>query len=95
MTFCLRGNIYEKSVKNSIKQVKRQVYILSKVFNYFGVRAWIDGYVYMVENNSPVDNEYILSNTDEIRKVVHSQGKRVLTNETISHIERILRGDYH
>ena len=85
------GNIYEKSVKNPIKQVKRQVYILSRVFNYFGVRAWVDGYVYMIENNSPVDSEYILNNTDEIRRVIHSRSKHTLTKETISHIEKILQ----
>ena len=87
------GNIYEKTVKNPIKQVKRQVYILSKVFNYYGIRAWIEGYVYMVENNSPVDSEYILNNTGEIRMAIHSRGKQTLTKDTINQIEKILRGE--
>ena len=32
----------EKSVKNPIKQVKRQIYILSKLLKNNGLRAWIE-----------------------------------------------------
>ena len=35
------GNVYEKTVKNPIKQVKRQVYILAKYLEYYGVDVWV------------------------------------------------------
>ena len=35
-------NAYQKTVKNPIKQVKRQIYILSKLLKDNGINIWID-----------------------------------------------------
>ena len=36
------GNVYQKSVLNPIKQVKRQIYLLVNYIEYFtGIRIWI------------------------------------------------------
>ena len=53
------GNIYIKTVKNPIRQVKRQIYILAKYLDYYGVRTWVEGYVYMCDAESPVEDEHI------------------------------------
>ena len=82
----------EKSVKNPIKQVKRQIYILSKLLKNSGLRAWIDGYVILIHNNSPVDSKYIIPfKRAEIDQVIHTQGKNKLTNEQVKKISEIIQ----
>lgn len=81
----------EKSVKNPIKQVKRQIYILSKLLKNNGLRAWIEGYVILIHNNSPVDSKYIIPfKRAEIDQVIHTQGKNKLTNEQVKKISNIM-----
>lgn len=53
------GNTFEKNVKNPIKQVKRQTYILAKYLEYYGPRVWVEGYAFLVNGNSPVNSSYI------------------------------------
>lgn len=82
----------EKSVKNPIKQVKRQIYILSKLLKNNGLRAWIDGYVILIHNNSPVDSKYIIPfKRAEIDRIIHTQGKNKLTNEQVKKISEIIQ----
>ena len=67
------GNIYLKKVKNPIKQIKRQIYILKSFLKYYGIDIWVDGYVYLLNFNSPVSNDYILENIDEMDRVLHKK----------------------
>ena len=71
------GNICEeKIVKNPIKQVRRQIDILSKLLKNNGLRAWIDGYVIFIDNNSPVNSKYIIPfKRAEIDRIIHTQEK--------------------
>lgn len=81
----------EKRVKNPIKQVKRQIYILSKLLKNNGLRAWIEGYVILIHNNSPVDSKYIIPfKRAEIDRIIHTQGKNKLTNEQVKKISNIM-----
>lgn len=82
----------EKSVKNPINQVKRQIYILSKLLKNNGLRAWIEGYVILIHNNSPVDSKYIIPfKRAEIDQVIHTQGKNKLANEQVKKISNIIQ----
>ncbi len=74
------GNFYQKSVKNPIKQVKRQVYILSHYLKRNGINVWIEGYAFLVEMNSPVDSSYILDSQSDIDSVIHLGINNRLTN---------------
>ena len=65
------GNFYQKSVKNPIKQIKRQVYILSGYLKAHGFDVWIEGYVFFVEGNSPINSKYILNTQKDINTVIH------------------------
>ena len=65
------GHFYQKKVKNPIKQVKRQVYVLSRYFKNNGINVWIDGYVFLVHMNSPVESSYILKTQQDIDRVIH------------------------
>ncbi len=80
----------EKNVKNPIKQVRRQIDILSKLLKNNGLRAWIEGYVIFIDNNSPVNSKYIIS-LDDIDRVIHTQGKNKLSNEQVEKISNIIQ----
>ena len=85
------GNIYQKSVLNPIKQVKRQIYLLSKyIENFTGIRVWIKGYAYLINNNSPIENEFIIQNVQNIDKAIHKKTKTHLNKTQISKIKDLL-----
>ena len=84
------GNIFVKDVKNPIKQVKRQVYILAKYLDYYGSRVWVEGYALLLRRNSPVNSSYILSSIDDIDKAIHTPGRTRLNNSTIETIAKLL-----
>lgn len=85
------GNIYQKSVLNPIKQVKRQIYLLVNYIEYFtGIRIWIKGYAYLINNNSPIENEFILQDVPNIDKAIHKETKTHLNKTQISKIKDLL-----
>ncbi len=65
------GNFYHKTVKNPIKQVERQIYILANYLKEYGVRVWVEGYVFFLENNSPIVNEHVLRNQRDMDRALH------------------------
>lgn len=84
------GNTYEKSVKNPIRQVKRQVYILAHFLDYHGARTWIEGFVFMLQNNSPVESSHVLNSVEEIDRAIHTQGRNLLDTKLIESIVQLL-----
>ena len=84
------GNIYVKEVKNPVRQVRRQIYILSNYLGYYGVRVWVKGYAYLLEGNSPVASRYILSNAAEIDRAIHTPGRTRLDAQTLHFISALL-----
>lgn len=84
------GNPYYKTVRNPIKQVKREVYILAKYLDYYGVSVWVDGYAMIIGASSPVDSEYVLSSVGDIDHAIHTPGKKRLNSDTIESIKRLL-----
>lgn len=84
------GKIYLKTVKNPIKQVKRQIYILSQYLQKNGIRTWVSGYAYLLDNNSPVESEMLLTSIDDIEKTIHTPGRKQLNSEMISKIWKLL-----
>lgn len=89
------GELYIKNVKNPIKQVKRQVYVLSQFLKDNMINAWIDGYVFLVERNSPIDSTYILESKGDIDEVIHRPGKKPLSEKVVLKINRLLIGCQH
>lgn len=84
------GNPYYKAVKNPIKQVKREVYILAKYLDYYGVSVWVDGYAMILGASSPVDSGFILSSVADIDHAIHKPGKKRLNADTIDSIKKLL-----
>ena len=85
------GNQYQKNVKNPIKQVKRQEYILSKLLKNHDIWVWVKGYVFFVEHNSPIKNEYVLETRKDIDIAVHSKSRNHLDKRTIEEIRKLLK----
>lgn len=74
------GNIYQKTVKNPIPQVKRQIYILSGRLKQRKLDVWVEGYVFFVERNSPVWSDYVLDTRADINRVIHHGTNNNLSN---------------
>ena len=85
------GNLYQKSVKNPIGQVKRQIFLLSELLKNHGIRVWIKGYVFFVERNSPVNSEYVLETRKDIDTAIHSRSKNHLNKKMIEEIKKLLK----
>lgn len=83
------GDIYCKTVKNPIKQVKRQIYILSHILKQHKLDVWVDGYVILLEKNSPVDDNMILESLSDIDKAIHGLGGNRLSDREIDIITDI------
>ena len=84
------GNTYVKTVKNPIKQVKRQCYLLARYLENYGTKVWVDGYAILIQGNSPVVSDYILNNIYDIEHVIHTPGRKMLSPKTIDDISRLL-----
>ena len=84
------GNQYQKVVKNPIKQVKRQEYILSKLLKNHGIWVWVKGYVFFVERNSPINNERVIETQNDIDVVLHSKSRDYLDRKKIEEIKKLL-----
>ncbi len=84
------GNTYEKTVKNPIKQVKRQVYVLARYLEYYGPRVWVRGYAILLHGNSPVQSEYMLTSVADIDRVIHTPDRRMLDAKTLEKINELL-----
>ena len=85
------GNLYIKTVRNPIRQVKRQIYILSKYLYYYGVEAYVKGYVLLLEGNSPVESAYVLSSVHAIDRALHTKGYKTLSAGTLETINELLK----
>ncbi len=84
------GNSYTKIVKNPIKQVNRQVYLLAQFLKYYGVDVWVEGYTFFVQGNSPVDCKQVLESAQDINYVIHNGANRNLTNAKVQEIQKLL-----
>jgi len=84
-------NIYAKMVKNPIKQVKRQVYLLANYLDYCGKKVWVDGYAILLQGNSPVESDMVISSIDEFNNVIHTHRKNSLAQKDVEDILNILK----
>lgn len=85
------GNMYSKQVKNPIRQLKRQVYLLANYLKYHQIRVWVEGYVILLHQNSPVDSAYVISDLSDIDRAIHTKGKNSLHPKQIEQIVKLLQ----
>ncbi len=88
------GNMYTKQVKNPIRQLKRQVYLLAHYFQHYRIKVWVEGYVILLHQNSPVDSGYIISSLSDIDRAIHTKGKNHLqpkeTEQIITMLQQVV-----
>lgn len=85
------GNMYAKQVKNPIRQLKRQVYLLAHYLQGHRIKVWVDGYVILLHQNSPVDSGHIISSLSDIDRAIHTEGKNHLRPKEIEQIITLLQ----
>lgn len=83
------GNTYEKTVKNPIKQVRRQIYLLAHYLDYYGLGVWVKGYAILLQGNSPVTSEYVLTSLDDVDRAIHKTDRKGLNAETVKKIAEL------
>ena len=87
------GNVYAKQVKNPIRQLKRQVYLLAQYLKFNQIKVWVEGYVILLNQNSPVESECIIFSLLDIDRAVHTEGKNHLLPKEIEQIIALLQRD--
>ena len=84
------GNTFTKTVRNPIKQVNRQVYLLARHLEEYRFYVWVEGYAFFVQGNSPVWCKEVLVSSNDIDKAVHTFSKNRLSVSDIESIKAIL-----
>ena len=87
------GNMYAKQVKNPIRQLKRQIYLLARYLQHHRIKVWVEGYVILLHQNSPVDSGYMISSLSDIDRAIHMKGKNDLHPKKIEQIITLLQRD--
>lgn len=85
------GNVFYKQVKNPIKQIKRQTYILSQFLKENNIRVWISGYAYFINGNSPVDDDCVINDIDELDRIIHTPGNKLYDDRLIHQVIKALK----
>ena len=86
------GKAYVKSVKNPIRQVKRQIHLLSGLLKQNGFRVWVRGYVLLLETECPFPSPFVLTGKREIGRAMHTAHEgRFLPPAEREKIVRLLR----
>ena len=87
-----QGKEYTSSIKNPLKQAKRQTYILSQILKENNINCWIDGYLFLHNAKSYIDSDSILLNETSLTHKITSSGKdNALRVEDIQRIKEILK----
>ena len=55
-----------------------------------GFHIWVNGYVFFLKGNSPVDSEFVLKTQDDIASVLHRPGRKHLKQEEIRQLTHLL-----
>lgn len=85
------GNVFEKMVRNPIPQVQREVTMLTGFLRDRRLAFGVNGYVYFVENNSPVQLDMILHNKSEIDRTIHAANGSRMSQAQIDAIVKKLQ----
>ena len=76
----------EKFVKNPISQVKWQAGLLGKRLRSEGIQVWTEGFVYLVDENSPVKSRFVLNNVWQINKTIHTDSGKNYDDATVRRV---------
>lgn len=87
-----KGNTFQDSIKNPIKQVKRQTYILSQILKENSIYCWIDGYVYMAGGQCHTDSDKVYTEERKLLQIIIDSGRdNALSDEDMRRIQQVLK----
>ncbi|MBO5076007.1 MAG: NERD domain-containing protein [Clostridia bacterium] len=72
------GLTYTKTVKNPIKQVKRQIFILAGYLREADINVYIRGYTLFLQQNCPVEDECVLESAEDVDNAIHIHVKKTM-----------------
>ena len=84
------GRAGERQATAEIRQVKRQVYLLAHHLRSHGIHVWVEGYVLLLQGNSPVDAPCVLSTLGDIDRALHTNSRTEVSRETVDAVCRLL-----
>ena len=85
------GKEYDSEIKNPLKQVERQVQILSNVLYRKGIRTTAQGYVvFPVAENVNVDSDKVFLNSSQLKREILSYNQVVLPKDRVETIRDVL-----
>ena len=85
------GKEYDSEIKNPLKQVERQVQILSNVLYRKGIRITAKGYVvFPVAENVNVDSDKVFLNSSQLKREILSYNQIVLPKDRVETIKDVL-----
>ena len=85
------GKEYDSEIKNPLKQVDRQVQILSNVLYRKGIRTTAQGYVvFPVAENVNVDSDKVFLNSSQLKREILSYNQVVLPKDRVETIRDVL-----
>ena len=84
------GETHVKTVKNPVKQMRRQVWLLAQYLRYYGFDVWMEGYVWLIRGNSPVDGPFLLRSAKDVDREIHARSKRPMSPDTVKQIAEII-----
>ena len=85
------GKEYNSEIKNPLKQVERQVQILSNVLYRKGIRITAKGYVvFPVAENVNVDSDKVFLNIIQLKQMILSKNQAILSQDKVETIRDVL-----
>lgn len=87
-----QGTPYTATMKNPLKQLGFQKYLLSEILKDNNIKTWVDGYVLMPTATSiNVNSEFVLSNNQSLLLKLKEKNKVQLTEKQIVDIISLLK----
>lgn len=86
------GKFYSSKIRNPIKQLKRETYILKEILKEQDINKYIEGYVFLSGGQCSVETDKILCDSEQLIKVIQKSGrKNSLSKDEIEKIKSILK----
>lgn len=87
-----KGNTYETTVRNPIKQANRQAYILSQLLKDNNIKCWIDTFVFIMGCQCDVDSNKVFTDMRDLLDKIEETGKNnALKDRDIDNIIELLK----
>ncbi len=85
-----KGKVQTTKIKNPIKQLEREIYILTRILKKERMEIPIIGYVYLIKGECEVETNQLFTNNDKLLSAIQSHKNKVLSKNQMKKIKEIL-----